>query len=105
MKSSKFAITSFVVSLMVFIPATIAFVDPPEIHPFSPILFHIVLITYIPEIPLSRLAQDLGFPIVLPTLGILFAFISLRKKENKNMLTLMSITLIALGILIYLISR
>lgn len=105
MKFSKFALISFVISLLVLVSATVAFVDPPETHPLAPILFPIVLIAYLPEIPLSGLTRYLGFPIVLPTLGILFAFLSLRKKENKKILAIVSIVLVALGLLIYLISR
>ncbi len=101
MKSSKFAITAFVISLLVSIQAIIAFIDFPETHPLAPVLFPLVLLIYLPEYPLGYLPQRLGFPIVLPVLSIIFAIISLRKGENRKILSILSIALVLVSILLY----
>ena len=105
MKSSKFAILSFVISLLVFIQAIIALIDLLETHPFVGFLFPLVLLIYLPDYPLGYLPQLLGFPIVLPLLTIVFAKISLRKGENKKILAIVSIALVLVSLLLYVAIR
>ena len=90
-KYSKFALISFVISLLVFIQAIIAFIDIPETHPLASILFPIVLIIYLPDYPLGYLPQYLGFPVVLPILSMALALISFRKGESKKTITIISV--------------
>jgi hypothetical protein len=101
MNSSKFAITAFVLSVLVFIQALIVIIDPSETHPLAPMLFSIVLLIYLPDYPLGYLPQRLGFPIALPVLTILFAIISLCKGEGKKILSVTSIILILVSMLLF----
>lgn len=105
LKSSKFALISFVISLLVLIQAIIAFVDIPETHPLVHVLFPIVLLIYVLEYPLGYLPQYLGFPIVLPTLAIIFTLISFRKIENKKIFAVIGMVFILISISLYLILR
>lgn len=54
---------------------------------------------------MGYLPQRLGFPVVLPLFGIIFAVISLRKGENKKILSIISIVLVFVSILLYLSLR
>lgn len=105
MKSSKFAIISFVISFLIFVQSIIAFVDLPETHPLASILFPLVFLLYLPEYPLGYLPQYLGFPIILPALSIIFALISLRKGESRKILSIASIALVLISILLFLTLR
>ena len=105
MKKSRFAVTSFVVSMFVFIPAILIFATEAtrisETNPFTLILFPIILITSLPEIPFHTLSLKLGFPIVLPTLSMVFAFMSLVKKEDKKNLAILGMGFVLISILMY----
>ncbi|TSC75857.1 MAG: hypothetical protein G01um101430_27 [Parcubacteria group bacterium Gr01-1014_30] len=103
-KFSKFAIISFIISVLVFTQAVIAFMDIPETHPLASVLFPIILIAYLPDYPLGYLPQHFGFPIVLPLLGIIFSLISFRR-ENKKILSITSLILIIAGITLFLVLR
>ena len=104
-KISKFAIISFVISLLVFVQAIIAFVDIPETHPLAPILFTIVLLIYLPDYPLGYLPQYLGFPVILPVLSVVLTVISFWRKEDKKIFSVMSLILILISLLLFLALR
>jgi len=108
-KKASFAIVSFILSLVLFIPASLiflaAFFQLAESHPLSVVAFPFIILSVLPEIPLYDLSQSLGFPVVLPTLSVLFAIISLLKKENKQRLVFTSIVLVLLSIGMYLVVR
>jgi len=109
MKKSSFAIVSLILSLVLFIPALLIFLvsilQLPESNPLFALAFFSGFLSYIPEIPLSSFSQSLGFPVVLPALTVLFALISLKKKENKRRFAITSIVLVLLSIGMYLVVR
>lgn len=104
-KSSKFALISFVISLLVFIQAIIAFIDIPETHSLAPVLFPIVFLIYLPDYPLGYLPQYLGFPIVLPLLSVIFALVSLWKVESRKIVSIISLVLILISVSLFLALR
>jgi len=109
MKKSSFAIVSLILSVVLFVPALFIFLitllQVPESHPLMVVAFPLVLISTLPELPLFSISQPLGFPIVLPALSVLFALISLKKKESKRSLAFTSIVLVVVSIGMYLVVR
>ena len=109
MRHSRCAIAAVVVSLLVFIAATLTFVTSyfgfPEAHPLAPLISLIIFLIFLSEIPLIPLSRYLGFPLVLPALTVLLAFLSFRAKEHRKTLTLFSVGLVLVSILMYLALR
>ena len=109
MKNIKFAVVSLILSIVLFVPASLIFIASifqlAESHPLSIVAFPFVILSILPEIPLINISQSLGFPIVLPTLSVLFALISLYKKENKRSMAITSIILVLVSIAMYLLVR
>ena len=105
MKNSKFAFISLFISLLFIVQAAISFVDIPETNPLAVIFFPISLVIYIiylPEDLLGFLPFSLDFPIIMPILSVIFALVSFYKKEDKKILSAISIILILAGILLFL---
>ncbi|MBU0767380.1 hypothetical protein KKF55_06445 [Patescibacteria group bacterium] len=109
MKKPSFAITSFILSLVLFIPASLVFLEGAlqlgENSILTIIAFPFIVIATLPEIPLYQVSLKLGFPVVLPTLATLFAIISLKRKESKRRFAIASIVLVLLSIGIYMVVR
>ena len=106
MRNTRLAVVSLAISSAVFLSAALTFVSSyfgiRETHPLALIISPLVFATYMFEMPLAGVSRSLGFPIVLPALGLIFAFLSYRKKERANALVLASVALIAVSTLMYL---
>jgi len=113
MKSSKFAISAFILSLLILIQAITQVIDPPESTFLGPFLWYNGFFIYLFEMPLAfffslfnipadSFSQYVGFPLVLPTLALIFAFLGLRGKENRKTFSIISIILIGISIALFI---
>jgi uncharacterized membrane protein YhaH (DUF805 family) len=103
---SPFSLSSFIIGLIVFVPAVIitvaTLIDASESHPLSVIGFPIIAIANIPEMPIGDFVGNIGFPIVLPTIAVVLGILGIRKNEQKKRLAVSGIALVAVSIAMYL---
>lgn len=104
-----YAVISFVLSILIFIPAVLIFIasifNIPEAHPFSVVAYPIILVLSLPEAPLHAVSQSIGFPVILPSISIVLAVVSLLRKELRRLLAVVSVALTAVSISLYLVIR
>jgi len=109
MKKFSFGKAALVISIALVISAgfifTAEYFGLSEGNPFMSLFFPVVLIVSIPEFPVHSIAQNLGFPIVLPSIVLILAVIGLVKGGSRRSYSTIAIILTILSILVSLAVR
>ena len=108
MTSSKFSITSFVISILFLIFAIMVSVSTlvSDSTQFAQVSFGVLVIFSLLDFPPFGFAsQIIGVPVLFPLLSIIFACVGLRKKESKSYLATSSLVITAVGIVVFLVQR
>ncbi len=107
--ASRFTLASLAVSFLVFISAALTFATSvwgfPETHPLAPVLSLVIFLIFLSEIPLIFFSRHLGFPLVLPAVSLIFAFIGFRRAEKARKLSILSLFLLLISVAFYLSLR
>lgn len=109
MRESGFAYAAFIVSVLVLTPALFVFfasiLNWPESHPLAVVAFPLILLAALPEIPLASISLALGFPVVLPFVGLVLGGISLYRTEPARGFAITAIAFVVVSIALYLSLR
>ena len=107
MKHSRVGLVSFVIGVVVFVQAVLVFLSEVFniLDLMALIVFPIILIVSLPEFLLGSLPQSLGFPIVLPLIGLVLGVLSFREENAKKMLGIWGMILSVAGPLLFFLIR
>ncbi len=97
------------VSIVIFIPAALIFFseyfEMSESHPLMNLFFPVIFITWLPELPLHRLSQAIGFPVVLPSVVFILTILDFLKGNARRTLSTLALALTIVAILLHLSIR
>ncbi len=106
MKKFPFGTFALAISILLFVSAAMVFLGEyfqiDESNPIYAVFFYIVLILFLPELPLHSASQALGFPIIVPSITFVLAVLGLVKDTSRKSYSIVAIILTIVSILLYL---